>query len=532
MGIVNTQGHLYMWGRNVWYSSTAGATTLTRNVILESTTPVRVLENVVFTTSHAMGKLMAITEGGHLYSWGNNWNGTLGNGQTSGYFATPSRILSNVVYATFGGNHALAITADGGLWTWGYNDHGQLGNGTTAPNFWTNRVLRPTRVKENVVAAAATRSGTAVVTNAGYAYRWGGDEADAWGNRTTIVNRPSRIHGITNAVNVFGDHLNYLILTDNGDLSAWGFNPWTRLGMVILADPTTFFDAERHGFIMEPFRVLDGGAVQVNGRNFAGRIGVLTEGGSLWAWGATFRAGFGNNPMPQPVLEPGFVTDDVVDFSMASNTIIVLRSDGSLDEITSFEERHTVRQIATGVKMPAGFLARLNLTTASNWAHDGITQAHTHGLIPQNLQNNFTANATRAEFAAFAVALYETVTGREITERATFNDTNDINVQKMGGLGVVGGVGNGNFNPGGTITRQEAAVMLSRLIAQIDQPLPIVAPTFADNAQIASWATQSVGQIQAAGIMGGVGNNQFDPAGNFTREQSVITMLRLFEEFN
>ena len=173
-----------------------------------------------------------------------------------------------------------------------------------------------------------------------------------------------------------------------------------------------------------------------------------------------------------------------------------------------------------------------NLSTAGTWAHNGIIQAHTHGLIPQNLQTNFTANATRAEFAAFAVALYETVTGREITERATFNDTNDINVQKMGGLGVVGGVGNGNFNPNGTITRQEAAVMLSRLIERIDQPLPIVAPTFADNAQIAGWATQAVGQIQAAGIMGGVGNNQFNPTGQFTREQSIVTMLRLFEELS
>jgi len=172
-----------------------------------------------------------------------------------------------------------------------------------------------------------------------------------------------------------------------------------------------------------------------------------------------------------------------------------------------------------------------NLNTASDWAHSGITQAYNHGIIPANLQTSFTANATRAEFAAFAVALYETVTGREITERATFNDTNDMNVQKMGGLGVVGGVGNGNFNPNGTITRQEAAVMLSRLIERIDQPLPIVAPTFADNAQIAGWATQAVGQIQAAGIMGGVGNNQFNPTGNFTREQSIITMLRLFDGF-
>jgi len=70
----------------------------------------------------------------------------------------------------------------------------------------------------------------------------------------------------------------------------------------------------------------------------------------------------------------------------------------------------------------------LNLATASSWAHDGITSAFGHGLIPSTLQSNYTQATTRTEFAAFAVALYETVTGREITERAQFNDTTDINV--------------------------------------------------------------------------------------------------------
>jgi len=35
--------------------------------------------------------------------------------------------------------------------------------------------------------------------------------------------------------------------------------------------------------------------------------------------------------------------------------------------------------------------------------------------------------------------------------------------------------------------------------------------------------------VQAADIMGGVGNNIFSPHGTFTREQSIITILRLFE---
>ena len=173
-----------------------------------------------------------------------------------------------------------------------------------------------------------------------------------------------------------------------------------------------------------------------------------------------------------------------------------------------------------------------NLATASSWAHNGITQAFTYGLIPANLQTNFTSNATRAEFSALAVALYETATGREITGRMQFNDTNDINVQKMGYLGVVTGVGGGNFAPNNGITREQAAVMIARLAYAIGQPLLSSAPTFADNNLVSSWAVDAVGQMQATGIMGGVGNNQFAPRGDYTREQSIITMLRLFEILN
>jgi hypothetical protein len=56
-------------------------------------------------------------------------------------------------------------------------------------------------------------------------------------------------------------------------------------------------------------------------------------------------------------------------------------------------------------------------------------------------------------------------------------------------------------------------------------------PTFSDNSAISSWAFDSVGQIQAVGIMGGVGNNNFAPQSPYTREQSIATIMRLYNEF-
>ena len=170
-----------------------------------------------------------------------------------------------------------------------------------------------------------------------------------------------------------------------------------------------------------------------------------------------------------------------------------------------------------------------NLSTASTWAHESITNAVTAGLVPQNLQSNYTNNITRAEFTALAVNLYETITGREIEGRITFADTTDINVQKAAYIGVVSGTGGNNFSPNMQFNREQAAVIVSRLAYAIGQPLPQVAAAFADNAQISSWAIEQAGQAQAAGIMGGVGNNVFNPQGVFSREQSIIAILRLFE---
>ena len=173
-----------------------------------------------------------------------------------------------------------------------------------------------------------------------------------------------------------------------------------------------------------------------------------------------------------------------------------------------------------------------NLATANTWAHDGINSAFAQGLIPLHLQGDYMQPATRAEFTAFAVALYETVTGSEITDIMNFNDTNDVNVQKMGYLGVVSGVGEGNFAPNDTLSREQSAVMLSRLASAIDKPLPLSSPTFDDVSQISSWAREGVAQMQNSGIMTGVGDNNFNPSDIYTREQSILTILRLFEFLN
>ena len=165
----------------------------------------------------------------------------------------------------------------------------------------------------------------------------------------------------------------------------------------------------------------------------------------------------------------------------------------------------------------------------SSWAQEQVNAAVEAGLVPESLQAKYTQTATRAEFCALAVELYETVTDSEITQRATFSDTSDVNVQKMAGIGVISGIGNNQFNPNGELTREQAATILVRLADALGRPLPEGAAAFADNSSIASWAIEAVGRAKAGGIMDGTGNNQFSPQGAYTREQSIMTAYRLFE---
>ncbi|HJC00955.1 MAG TPA: S-layer homology domain-containing protein [Candidatus Flavonifractor merdavium] len=166
----------------------------------------------------------------------------------------------------------------------------------------------------------------------------------------------------------------------------------------------------------------------------------------------------------------------------------------------------------------------------SSWAAEQVNAAIDAGIVPEALQSQYTQTATRAEFCALATALYETATGKEITERATFSDTSDVNVEKMAGLGVVGGVGDGKFNPDGQLNREQAATILARLAEALGKPLPASEPTFADNGSISAWAKAAVGQMQASGVMSGTGSNSFSPLQPYTREQCMMTTLRLFEQ--
>ena len=92
--------------------------------------------------------------------------------------------------------------------------------------------------------------------------------------------------------------------------------------------------------------------------------------------------------------------------------------------------------------------------------------------------------------------------------------------------GVTGGVGSGKFAPDAKITRQEMAVML---YAFRGRPVAEGQLNFADNADIASWASKAVVWAVDNGLMSSTSTAQrvFSPKNTATRAEASIIMMNL-----
>lgn len=101
-------------------------------------------------------------------------------------------------------------------------------------------------------------------------------------------------------------------------------------------------------------------------------------------------------------------------------------------------------------------------------------------------------------------------------------------VQAAVQLGIADGTSVNTFAPKKSITRQETAVLIVRAMKQADSWSGIN-PVFNDTGDIAEWAIDSVVIIQELGLMKGDENGKFRPNDSLTRQEAAVMINRVLQ---
>ena len=190
---------------------------------------------------------------------------------------------------------------------------------------------------------------------------------------------------------------------------------------------------------------------------------------------------------------------------------------------------------------------------ASSWAKPEIQKAAACNLLPYELTDNkYTKNITRAEFCDLIYRLTATefspesdsrmgqwsaidnvIYERRLTDKinsVSFSDCNDDKIKFLSGAGIIFGIGDGNFAPDEFLTREQAATILYRTAEFLGNKTikKSSVKIYDDEDAISDWATDSVLSMKEMNIMNGVSERIFNPNGNFTVEQAIATMVRLY----
>lgn len=172
--------------------------------------------------------------------------------------------------------------------------------------------------------------------------------------------------------------------------------------------------------------------------------------------------------------------------------------------------------------------------TKGHWAKTAIDYVVSKGYFAGLSKTEFGPNKaiTRGQFVS--------VLGRMLN--VNVNDYKDQNFKDVKSgmyyspyiawankVGIVSGVGKGNFAPDKELTREEMAVMMTKFLKVSGKNLNAKGKTnaFKDDAKIQGWAKDSVKEMARLGLVSGMGDDNFAPKSPFTRAQVAQVLYNI-----
>jgi alpha-tubulin suppressor-like RCC1 family protein len=224
---IKTDNTLWAWGHNNLGQLGQGDITI-------RSSPVQIGGAVWSYVAGGDNFTVAIRTNGTIWAVGNNQQGQLGDGTTT----SRSNIVQIGALTTWstaacgGQGHTIARKTDGTLWTWGYNFQGQLGLGNSG--YYTDR-SSPNQVGALTTwsSVAAGNTHTLAIQTNGTLWSWGNNTSGQLGqNNLTLRSSPTQVGSLTawSKAALGANNFSMVIKTD-GTLWSWGGNGNGQLGL-------------------------------------------------------------------------------------------------------------------------------------------------------------------------------------------------------------------------------------------------------------------------------------------------------------
>ena len=261
-----------------------------------------------------------------------------------------------------------------------------------------------------------------------------------------------------------------------------------------------------------------------------------------WGTGANFLAPYLN-------IIPAYrtLTTDYLVEEFGANTLVMF-----WDE----EQKNYFAFLLTGKAAQAGVVKSLESQgvffsdfgdAISGWAVEPVNTAIEKGVysmdVAQSHNCDLTGSITRGEFATLAMYLYGAMANTNDFTRPVESPFVDVDESTPNFKYILGayelGIVEGNsttaktFGPDQLVSRQDAALMLSRVYEIVGGEIPKGASTtFTDNDKIGSWAMDAVAFMSSKEIINGMGGNRFDPRGNASVEQALKIAVEMMDKLD
>lgn len=175
-----------------------------------------------------------------------------------------------------------------------------------------------------------------------------------------------------------------------------------------------------------------------------------------------------------------------------------------------------------------------NADIKGHWAEKQISDWLSKGYVSVYNDGSFKPNTgiTRAELAsvvnkAFGFTEKDETNFKDVNPKDSFY--NDMAIAKK--AGYLKGNEKGNGTPNAFMSRQEFAVIIQRLM-KLEEPSSFKAiNVFKDASSIPSWSKAAIESVAAKGYMIGDAAKAFNPKGNVTRAEAIVTLDRSYLHF-